>query len=78
MNEIIEVQVVNKKGDVQNYVINKDKITYFRGYVETSPKVKSQPKLKTAVYLMGSTKALILDIGYDEFKRKLQSKKTVN
>lgn len=73
MTEIIEVKVVNKKGDAQDYVINKDKVTYFRGYVETSSEVKSQPKLKTAVYLMGSTKALILDIGYDEFKRKFNS-----
>jgi len=71
MNNTIEVQVVNKKGDIQNYVINKDKITYFRGFVETSSEVKSKPKLKTAVYLMGSAKALVLDIGYDEFKRKL-------
>jgi|TARA_R100000742_G_C4279670_1_gene105186 hypothetical protein len=70
MTEIIEVKVVNKKGDAQDYVINKDKVTYFRGYVETSSEVKAQPKLKTAVYLMGSTKALILDISYDEFKRK--------
>ena len=73
MTEIIEVKVVNKKGDAQDYVINKDKVTYLRGYVETSSEVKAQPKLKTAVYLMGSTKALILDIGYDEFKRKFNS-----
>jgi len=73
MTEIIEVKVVNKKGDAQDYVINKDKVTYFRGYVETSSEVKSQPKLKTAVYLMGSTKALILDVSYDEFKRKFNS-----
>ncbi len=73
MTEIIEVKVVNKKGDAQDYVINKDKVTYFRGYVETSSEVKAQPKLKTAVYLMGSTKALILDVSYDEFKRKFNS-----
>jgi hypothetical protein len=74
MTETVEVKVVNKKGDSQNYVINKDKVTYFRGFVETSPDVKAQPKLKTAVYLMGSTKALILDISYDEFKNKFNGK----
>tara|TARA_R110001592_G_scaffold54513_1_gene166790 strand:- start:476 stop:718 length:243 start_codon:yes stop_codon:yes gene_type:complete len=74
MTEIIEVKVISKKGSSSEYAINKDKVTYFRGYVETSFEVKAQPKLKTAVYLMGSTKALILDISYDEFKRKFSSK----
>lgn len=73
MTEIIEVKVVSKKGGSSDYAINKDKVTYFRGYVETSFEVKAQPKLKTAVYLMGSTKALILDISYDEFKRKFST-----
>ncbi len=69
-----EVKEVSKKGERQNYEINKDEVTYFRGFVETSPDVKAQPKLKTAVYLMGSTKALILDISYDEFKNKFNGK----
>ena len=67
---LIEVRVVNKKGESQTYGISKENIPYFRGYVESSPKEGVAAKLKTVGYLRVRTKALMVDIPYPEFANK--------
>jgi len=66
----MEGKRVKFKGkDGKSYGIFIDKITYYRSYVESSDKMGDKPSLKTSVYLVGSTKALIYPISYAEFDK---------
>lgn len=57
--------------DGKPYSIFVDKITYYRGFVESKSSMDDTPSLKTAVYLVGSTKMLLFPISYEEFDKKI-------
>lgn len=70
----ITFETVNKKGDKIPFSIMRDKINYYRAYVNTDEK-KGKP-LQTIVFLTGSSKGLIIDISYYDFQAILYSKYT--
>ena len=59
----VEVKVGNK---VEPYTFNVENINYYRTYTDNSG------ELKTMIYLRGSLKGIVLNIGYDALKSKLQ------
>ena len=58
-----------KGKDGKDYGVFLNQITYYRSYVESSDKMGDVPTLKTSVYLVGSTKALIFPISWAEFDK---------
>ena len=70
----IEVEVftnIRNSNKTTSYSFPKNVIQYYRQYV-TSPE-HGKGTIKTMLYLQGSDKGLVLDCGYDTFKRKLGS-----
>ncbi len=63
-------EIVFKGKDGKDYAIQIDKVTYYRSYVDSNSKMNDKPTLKTCVYLIGSVKALIVPISFDEFRKK--------
>jgi len=59
----VEVKVGNK---IEPYTFNVENINYYRTYTDNSG------ELKTMIYLRGSLKGIVLNIGYDTLKSKLQ------
>lgn len=63
-----------KAKDGKEYAVFVSQITYYRSYVESSSKVGDVPSLKTAVYLVGSSKAIIFPISFTDFDRKVNDR----
>ena len=62
-----EVEVeVNVGTKVEPYTFNVDNINYYRTYTDNTG------ELKTMIYLKGSVKGIVLNIGYNVLKSKLQ------
>tara|TARA_R110000751_G_scaffold26901_3_gene71530 strand:- start:9967 stop:10185 length:219 start_codon:yes stop_codon:yes gene_type:complete len=62
-----EVEVQVKVGEkIEPYSFNVDNINYYRTYTDNSG------ELKTMIYLKGSVKGIVLNIGYNVLKSKLQ------
>ncbi len=62
-----EVEVEVMVGDkAEPYTFNVDNINYYRTFSDNSG------DLKTMIYLKGSVKGIILNIGYNTLKSKLQ------
>jgi hypothetical protein len=60
-------ELVIKGKDGKVYAIQLSQITYYRSYVESSKEMKDKPSLKTVIYFVGSTKALLVPVSFDEF-----------
>ncbi len=62
-----EVEVEVMVGDkVEPYTFNIENINYYRVFTDNSG------QCKTMIYLKGSLKGIVLNIGYDVLKTKLQ------
>jgi hypothetical protein len=61
-----------KAKDGKDYGIFLDQITYYRSYVESSDKMGDTPSLRTSVYLVGSTKAMVVPISFQEFDKRVE------
>ena len=59
----VEVKVGNK---IEPCTFNVENINYYRTYTDNSG------ELKTMIYLRGSLKGIVLNIGYDTLESKLQ------
>ena len=71
----IEVDILNKDGKTVKYSFPKNVIQYYRQFIGDT--IGNKGGIKTMLYLTGSPKGLILDCGYDTFKKKLKSN-TIN
>jgi hypothetical protein len=67
MYDDIEIEVL-KGGDkgVDKYTINAANINYYRGFTDDSS------TLKTILYMQGSVKGIILNVGYEYFRKQLK------
>ena len=65
----IEVKSFSPDGKEVNYTFNRDVISHYRQWV-TSPE-QGKGKVLTLLTLKGNPKGIILDCGYDTFKKKL-------
>lgn len=67
-----EVEVEVLMGEkVEPYTFNVDNINYYRTFTDNSG------EYKTMIYLKGSVKGIILNIGYEVLKNKLQQSNEV-
>lgn len=71
--EDIEIIVQGFNGKAEPYTINKSNINHYRAYTDSGTDGKST--LKTILYMAGSEKGLIMNIGYPDFKSKLDEEK---
>jgi hypothetical protein len=65
----IEVKAFGKDGKQFEFTVNRDVISHYRQWI-SSPE-QGVGKILTLLTLKGNPKGIILDCGYDTFKKKL-------
>jgi hypothetical protein len=71
MNKIIEIEVKGHEGKLVKYSFSKENVSHWRQYT-TSP-TQGKGDILTMLFLKDNPKGIVLNCGYDTFKRKMET-----